>query len=254
MCADFLKRPGKPDLAYLHSHPGKKDAGGPAVIFLGGYRSDMQGTKATYFEQQCQARGQAYTRFDYSGHGQSGGRFEDGTIGAWTEDTLDIFDHFIREPAVLVGSSMGGWIALLVALKRSALIRGVVGLAAAPDFTEQMYEERLSAQERQELEKKGYFSIPNDYSDEPYVFTKKLHDEAKNHLLLKKGRPVNFSLRLIQGMKDKEVPWQTAAKIQNAFQAEDSDIILIEDGDHRLSRPQDLELIDKEIKNVSGIA
>jgi pimeloyl-ACP methyl ester carboxylesterase len=253
MNVEYLNRSGKPRLAYIYSPPSERGMKYPMAMFLGGYRSDMQGTKATYFEKQCQARGQAYLRFDYSGHGLSGGAFEDGTIGAWLDDAQDIFDHVSQGPAVLVGSSMGGWVGLLLALRRAGIVQGMVGIAAAPDFTEQMYHERLNDAQRQELHEKGYFEVPNDYHQQPYKFTRNFYEEAKNHLLLNKSRSVDFSLRIIQGMKDEEVPWETAVKIQKTFSCAQSDIILIEDGDHRLSRPEDLEIIDKEIKSISGI-
>jgi pimeloyl-ACP methyl ester carboxylesterase len=248
-----MNRPGRPRLACSPVPAGAEGPRCPPVLFLGGYRSDMQGTKATWLAQQCGMRGQGFVRFDYSGHGLSEGRFEDGSIGSWAQDALDVFDRFFSEPAVLVGSSMGGWIALLAALQRAGLVRAVVGIAAAPDFTEQMYLDRMTPQQREIFDRDGFLEIASDYSSEPYKFTKNFYEEAKSHLLLAKNRPVDFALRLIQGVQDSEVPWRTAVKIQETFTGPESDIVLIEDGDHRLSRPEDLEIIDREIRSVSGL-
>lgn len=252
MSIQYLEREAKPKLAYVHTPPSDEGRKYPLVVFMGGYRSDMSGTKAMYLEEQCRARGQGYLRFDYSGHGESGGEFEDGTIGSWLEDALAVLDHVTRDPVVLVGSSMGGWIALLAAQERGGLVKGLIGIAAAPDFTEEIYA-RLNGAQRQELEENGVAYVDNDYSDEPYAFSKNFYEEAKDHLLLGKTRPVDYPMRFIQGGQDKDVPWQTAVKIQNAFKGKESDIVIIEDGNHRLSRPEDLELIDKEIKSISGV-
>lgn len=248
----YLERKNDNTLAYVYAPGDDKGKSLPLVMFLGGYRSDMQGTKVLYLEEQCKARGQPFLRFDYSGHGDSHGRFEDGTIGSWLNDALAVFDMVNPQSAVLVGSSMGGWIALLAALQRQGIVKGVIGIAAAPDFTEDLYG-RLNAGQQRELEKKGITAIPNDYSDEPYQFTKSFYEEAKAHLLLVRKRPIDFSLRLLQGMQDKDVPWQTALRIQEAFECDQSDITFIEDGDHRLSRPEDLAILDKEVKILSGI-
>jgi esterase/lipase len=247
----YLQRAGRPEIAYVHSPAAQGGEKHPMVMFLGGYRSDMSGTKATYLEEQCRARGQGYLRFDYSGHGMSGGIFAQGTIGAWKQDALDILDHITREPVVLVGSSMGGWMALLVAQARAGMIHALVGIAAAPDFTESIYAS-LNAAQKAEFMQAGKLAVANDYSAEPYAYTKQFYEEAKEHLLLDKSHTIDFPLRLIQGMRDKDVKWETAVKIQKTFRSDESDVIFIEDGDHRLSRPEDLEIIDKEVRSVSG--
>ena len=246
----YLERDGKPDLAYVYTPPSNDGEKLPLVMFCGGYRADMTGTKATYFETQCAARGQAYLRFDYSGHGVSQGRFEDGTIGGWAEDARDILDHIARGPVVLVGSSMGGWIALLVARARSGVVQGLIGIAAAPDFTEDLFE-RLSPAQREELMNEGELKVPNDYSDEQYHYTKQFYEEAKDHMLLTKKQNIDFPVCLIQGMQDNDVPWETAVKIQKNYAGSEVDIVFVDDGDHRLSRPEDLELIYREIANMS---
>lgn len=252
MQTQYLKRKGKPDLAYIHTPAAENGQSLPLVMFLGGYRSDMSGTKATYFEEQCKARGQAYLRFDYSGHGQSGGAFEDGTIGSWAADALDVLDHVAEGPVLLVGSSMGGWIALLVARQRPEITHGLIGIAAAPDFTEEIYHERLDDAQRRVLMEQGKVLVENDYSDEPYAYTKAFYEDGKANLLLNKSQSAAHPIRLIQGKQDKDVPWQTAVKIAEVYAGSDIDVIFVEDGDHRLSRPQDLALIDQQILMASG--
>lgn len=249
----YLERQGKPRLAYVHvpaSDEGKKY---PLLMFCGGYRSDMTGTKATYLEQQCKQRGQAYVRFDYSGHGVSEGRFEDGTIGVWKQDALDVLNAISPSgPVVLAGSSMGGWIGLLIALEWKGTLNGFVGIAAAPDFTEEIYS-RLNEAQKKELLGKGRLAVANDYSQEPYAFTKELYEDGKNHLILNKSRKIDFPVRLIQGMQDKDVPFQTALNIEKMFSEGDVDIAFVQDGDHRLSKPEDLALIDREICGLCKI-
>lgn len=250
---NFLSRLSSPTLAYRYSPQKEKTKNWPTVMFCGGYRSDMNGTKATYLEKACQKRGQGFVCFDYSGHGQSEGRFEDGTIGIWTEDALNILDQVAQGPIILVGSSMGGWIALLLARARAGKIQGLLGLAAAPDFTKDMYELHLSEEQKRQLEEKGRVEVPNDYSDDPYIFTKKFYEESQRHLVLKQPQTIDFPMRFIQGMKDKDVPWETAVKIQKNYNGVEIDVIFIDDGDHSLSRPEDLVLIDKEVRGLSEI-
>ena len=246
----ILERTDKPNLAYHFTPAGKDGADLPIVMFCGGYRSDMNGTKATYLEEQCKARGQGYVRFDYSGHGESEGAFEDGTIGSWADDACDVLDHVANSPVILVGSSMGGWIALILAKRRAGKVQGVVGLAAAPDFTEDFFG-RFTPEQQETLMSTGFVEIPNDYSDQPYHYTKKFYEEAKTHLLLTEHQHIDFPVRLIQGMKDKDVPWETAVKIEKNYKGAEVDILFVEDGDHRLSRPEDLELINREIESLN---
>lgn len=249
-----LTRPGQPALAYVYTESTGEGKKLPLVMFCGGYRSDMSGTKATTLEQRCKDRGQAYLRFDYSGHGLSEGKFDDGTIGQWKQDAVDVLEHVCESgPAVLVGSSMGGWIALLVATSWKGTLKGLVGIAAAPDFTEDIHA-RLSEEQKKELQDKGRLAVANDYSDVPYAFTRALYEEAKKHLLLTKERSIDFPISLVQGMRDKDVPWETTARIQKAFTGAEVDVVLVGDGDHRLSRDEDIELIDREIKRLCGVA
>jgi len=244
-------------LAYVYS-PGA----GPTVMFCGGYRSDMGGTKAVYLEAQCKARGQAYVRFDYSGHGDSEGSFEEGRIGSWAADAIAILDQVVDPPAptasarqggdvVLVGSSMGGWMAFLAAFVRPERVKGIVGIAAAPDFTEEIYA-RLSAAQKQQLEDEGFAAVENDYSDEPYYYSRDFYKEAKAHMVLTRSPNWDFPVHLLQGREDKDVLPETAVRICEAFGGVTVDVTYVDDGDHRLSRPQDLVLIDGLVQDMSG--
>lgn len=247
MSVMFLKRNGRPDIAYQET---KGENGAlPTVVFMGGFRSDMNGTKAEFLSHSCAARGQKYLRFDYSGHGQSGGEFIDGTIGLWLDDALAVVDTLTTGPLVIVGSSMGGWIALCTALRRKERMKGLIGLAAAPDFTRDIPTIMTDAQ-KQELEAKGYFTEPNEY-DSSYIFTKKLLDDGEAYCLLDKPIAVDCPVRLVQGMKDNDVPWQTAHRIANALTTQNKEVYLREEGTHRLSTEEDLALLDKLVVELS---
>ena len=222
----------------------------PGVMFCGGFRSDMTGTKATYLEQQCRARSQSFVRFDYTGHGQSSGAFEEGTISSWFQDALDVFDTLTEGPQIVVGSSMGGWIALLLARARKARMAGLIGLAPAPDFTEDVYNHEFGEEERRHLAANGVIYIPSSYGD-PYPLTAALFEDGKKHLLLKDRIDMPFPVRLIHGKQDPDVPWQKSEHILRQLICPDADIIWIDDGDHRLSRPEDLALIDKTVLDLS---
>ncbi len=239
------------NLAYMHSKASGDGKNLPAVMFLGGFKSDMNGTKAIYLEEQCKSRGQEFVRFDYSGHGLSGGEFTDGTIGSWKNDVLEIMDNVITRDVILVGSSMGGWISLLLLFERGERIKGMVGIAAAPDFTRDI-EAQINDKQRATIEKIGWLEIPNDYSDEPYIFTKSLLDDGSKHSILDKQHDVDIPIILIQGKQDTDVPWGKALKIQKSFKDSNVEVVFIDDGDHRLSRPQDLEIIDKYIVKLSN--
>lgn len=246
----YLKRDDGVRLAYSHT-PGTVTER-PALMFLGGYRSDMTGTKALYLEGQCRARGQEFVRFDYSGHGASDGTFADGTIGIWTSDARAILDHALQSrDVILAGSSMGGWIALLLGLSCPERIAGIVGISAAPDFTRTMHHTLNDAQ-RHELEKTGRTHLPGDYSPEPYLVTKALLEDGEAHCLLDRIHDFSMPVRLIQGMKDADVPWQTAYRIKNVLKNADVKVLLIETGDHRLSRSEDLALINTQVREISG--
>ena len=216
----------------------------PGVVFLGGFKSDMTGTKALALEAHCREAGRAFVRFDYRGHGESGGQFEDGTIGAWIGDALALLDEVTDGPQVLIGSSMGGWIALACALARPARVAGVIGIAAAPDFTEELMWARFSPEARDALETTGLWRAPSEYDTDGYPITMQLIEEARKHLLLTRAAiAIHVPVRLIHGMKDSAVPWSTAPRIAALLLSEDVSVKLVKDGDHRLSREQDLAIL-----------
>ena len=223
-------------IAYYRT-PGKT----PGVVFLTGFKSDMAGTKALALEKFCRSRGQAFLRFDYTGHGQSSGRFEDGTIGEWSSDAISVLDNLCDGPQVLVGSSMGGWIMLLAALARPKQIAGLVGTAAAPDFTEDLIRGGFSLKQIKQLEKQGFIVIPNCYNKEPYKISEALLDEGRYHLLLKSEIPIDCPVRLIHGDIDQDVPWQTSLKLAKNLRSQNVEILIVKGGDHRLSEPRDLD-------------
>ena len=249
----YLSRPDGHRLAYCHSlsseqHPEQE----PGVIFLGGFKSDMTGSKALYLEAWCRKNDQSFVRFDYLGHGASSGRFQDGTIGSWRDDALAVLDTITQGPQLLIGSSMGGWIALLLALTRPERIAGIVAIAAAADFTETLIWQRLSAAEQEHLRHNGVWQRPSEYSDDPYPISFQLIEEGRQHLLLYQAQiPITCPVRLLHGMQDADVPWQTSTAIATRLSSDNVRVLLIKDGEHRLSRPQDLELISAAVAELS---
>lgn len=245
-----LNLQGSPFLAY-HLTPGKL----PTVVFLTGFRSDMTGAKAFHLEQHCARLGRAFLRFDYRGHGASGGRFEDSCIGDWRADALAMLDLIAIGPVVLVGSSMGGWIMLLAALARPERVRGLVGLAAAPDFTRDLVAARLTSDQRTTLEGTGRLLIPSDYGD-PLVLTRRLIEEGESHLLLDGPIPIRCPVHLLHGQMDPDVPWQTALRLAACLESSAVTVELLKDGDHRLSREEDLRRIvaalDRVLEQAGG--
>ncbi len=213
----------------------------PGVVFMPGFKSDMTGGKALALEAFCRARGQAFVRFDYFGHGASSGEFADGTIGRWADDAVAVLDRLTDGPQVLVGSSMGGWIMLLAALARPERIAGLVGTAAAPDFTEDLIVGSLSPAQRSELVLRGYIETDNPYDDRPYRITKRLLEEARRHLLLGSDIPITCPVRLIHGTADQDVPWRTSERLADRLRSGDVETLFVKNGDHRLSEPKDLE-------------
>ncbi len=230
-------------IAY-HFSPGKS----PGVIFLSGFMSDMTGTKAMHLDGFCRARGQAYVRFDYSGHGASSGAFADGTIGRWADDAVRVLDEATEGPQVLVGSSMGGWIMLLTALRRPERIAGLLGLAPAPDFTEDLIEPGLTAEQRATLEDQGFIEMPDCYGGDPYPITRALLEDGRANLVLRRTMGLDMPVRLIHGMKDEDVPWQTSLRTVQMLRSADVEVTLVKDGGHRLSEADDLKRLDATLE------
>ena len=224
----------------------------PTVVFLGGLRSDMTGTKASFLRTFCAARGQAFLRFDYSGHGASAGRFEDGTIGAWTADSLAAIAARTEGMLVLVGSSMGGWVMLEVALAIPARIAALVGIAAAPDFTEELLWEAFDAGQREALLRDGVLTVPNPYDPAGYRIGRALIEEGRTRLRLRGPIPITAPVRLLHGQRDAEVPWRTALRLADRLASEDVRVTLVKDGDHRLSREADLALLAATLSPLLG--
>jgi pimeloyl-ACP methyl ester carboxylesterase len=223
----------------------------PTVVFLPGFHSDMTGDKATALAGFCAGREQAMLRFDYSGHGASGGRFEDGTIGRWTDDALAVIDQQSEGPLILVGSSMGGWIALLVALARTDRVAALVGIAAAPDFTEALMWSAMSFEQRAALMRDGVIHRPSQYG-EPTPITRALIEDGRTRLLLNAPIALDCPVRLLHGQDDPDVPWEMALRIAETVTSEDVQVTLVKDGDHRLSRPQDLTLLCRTLAALLG--
>jgi len=223
----------------------------PGVMFLGGFRSDMTGTKAGSLDRFCAARDQRYLRFDYQGHGASSTAFEACTIGLWRDDALAMLDQVAYGPQILVGSSMGAWIALLAALARPARVAGLVCIAGAVDFTEALLWPRLGVERQAALMAEGALRIPSAYDPEGYVITRALIEEGRSHLLLGSAIDLAAPVRLLHGMADPDVPWQHSLRLAAALTGGDVVVTLVKDGDHRLSRPQDLARLDAAIEELS---
>jgi pimeloyl-ACP methyl ester carboxylesterase len=237
-------------LAYRRTAAAAGDAR-PGIVFLSGFASDMTGTKGAALEAWAKERGQAMLRFDYSGHGRSSGVFRDGTIGRWTEDALAVLDRLTQGPQVLVGSSMGGWIMLLVALARPDRVAGLVGIAAAPDFTEDLMWAQMQELTRTRLMTDGVILQPSQYQDAPMEITRALIEDGRRHLLLRGPIDVRCPVRLLHGMHDPDVPWPRGARLAERLTGTDVTVTLIKDGDHRLSRDQDLRRIFAAVEELS---
>ncbi|QND51251.1 alpha/beta hydrolase [Phyllobacterium sp. 628] len=227
----------------------------PGIVWLGGYRSDMLGTKAAWLDQWADENGHAFLRHDYSAHGESGGEFRDGTISLWLEQSLAVFRNFSSGPQILVGSSMGAWIALrmIEELQKAGerdRVTGLVLIAPAPDFTSELVEPQLTPAQRQQLAERGYMDEPSEYSPEPYIYTKALLDDGKANQVLKGVIQTDCPVHILQGMEDRDVPHTHALKLVDHLPVDDVTITLVRDGDHRLSRPQDLELLTRTIASM----
>jgi len=235
---EMLARPDGATIAY------RRLAGAsPGIIFLGGFRSDMTGTKALFLEDYCRNRGRGFLRFDYFGHGASSGDFSRGTIGRWREDAIAVVDSLTTGPQILVGSSMSGWIMLLAALARPGRVAALVGIAGAPDFTEELLWPRLTAAQRQTIMAEGRVVLPSDFDPAGYLYTRALIEDGQRYLLLGGPIPLDIPVRLLHGMRDESVPWQLSLRLAERLTGRDVAVTLVKDGDHRLSTPSDLALL-----------
>jgi len=223
---------------------------GPTVVFLGGFRSDMAGTKALELEAWAQAQGRAFLRLDYSGHGESSGDFLDGSIGDWADDALAVIEAVTTGPLVMVGSSMGGWIALLLTRKIPGRLAGLVGIAAAPDFTEDSMWAGMSPAQRDRLMSEGRIEHPSDYSDDPYVITRKLIETGRRSLVLRDPLPLPFPVRLLQGTANTDVEISVALRLLDHAEGDDIRLTLVKGADHRFSTPACLAMIRAAVEDV----
>lgn len=243
--AAILQRDNGATIAHHHS-PGAA----PGVVFCTGFKSDMQGGKALALEAHCRAAGQQFTRFDYQGHGQSSGDFVAGTIGEWLGDTLAVLDAVAEGPQIVVGSSMGGWIALLAGRARPEKVAGVVGIAAAVDLTRRLWN-RIDGATRSILQSDGVWIRPSEYDPAGYPITMKLIEEGRNHLLLPGPIPFAGPVRLLHGQRDDAVPWQLSLDTAAALSGDQVEVTLIKDGGHRLSRDEDIARLLRTVAEVT---
>ena len=240
-------------LAY-HRTTGAGADTGAGIIFLCGHGSDMDGTKALVAEDWAKRKGRPFLRFDYRGHGQSSGAFLDGNISSWTSDCLAAVDALTDGPQILVGSSLGGWLMLNVALARPDRIAGLIGIAAAPDFTEDLLWAEFSEAQRRQIEADGVIALPNPYSDEPVKYPWHLITDGRNNLRLRGGLDITAPVRLLHGMKDEEVPWTTATATAEALTGRDVEVTLVKEAGHRFSEPDQLALLIAKLEELSDPA
>jgi len=244
--ADFLTLANASRIAYRQLDAADADAdtdagtAGPGIVFLIGHGSDMEGTKALACEDWARRNGRACLRFDYSGHGLSSGDFLDGNISSWTADCLAVLDALTTGPQILVGSSLGGWLMLNVALARPDRVAGLIGIAAAPDFTEDLLWAAFTDDQRRQIEADGVIALPNPYSDEPVIYPWHLITDGRHNLRLRGGLDITCPVHLLHGMQDEEVPWQTATATAAALASDDVEITLVKDAGHRFSEPDQI--------------
>ena len=243
---EILARPQGATIAY-HRLRGA----GPGIVFLGGFRSDMTGTKALFLEDYCRRRGRAYVRFDYFAHGKSSGDFAEGTISRWRDDAVAVIDSLTAGPQILVGSSMGGWIMVLAALARKERIAALIGIAAAPDFTTDLLPKRLTEEQRRALDAEGRIVLPSPYDPAGYLYTRALVEDGDRNLVLRNEIALSCPIRLLHGMADESVPWRQSLKLTEGIQSADVVLTLIKDGDHRLSRDADLARLARTLDEFS---
>lgn len=242
----ILKAKDGTAIAY-HKSEGSKEK--PGIIFCGGFMSDMEGAKATALEKFCKEKNYSFVRFDYMGHGKSSGEFTDGTISIWKENALEVFDNLTDGPQIIVGSSLGGWISILVALEREDRIFGVVGVAPAPDFTENLIWKKLSQEDKDKLEKDGVIYQDSDYGD-PYPITIKLIEDGRNHLLLEDKIIMDCPVRFLHGMKDKDVPFNISVQLSELITSDNLCVNLVPNGEHSMSSNDNIELLCGTIEDM----
>lgn len=216
---------------------------GPTLVWICGFRSDMAGTKAAWLHERADASGRAFLRFDVTGCGQSGGRFEDGTIGVWLADALHVIDTASQGPLVLVGSSMGGWLALLIARARPERVKGLMLIAPAPDFTQRLMWPQMTEAARRDVLEKGVWLRPSAYDETPTPITRALIEDGRDHLLMDAPIPFTGPVRIVHGQADPDVPWRLSLDIAERLTSDDVQITFIKNGDHRLSTPRDLDVL-----------
>jgi pimeloyl-ACP methyl ester carboxylesterase len=246
-----LDRPDGHSIAYrkVHAAPGQTR---PGVIFLHGLRSDQHGGKCIAVENYCREKGVASLRFDQFGHGESTGDFPDGTLSRWAEDTVAVIDALTDGPQILVGSSMGGWVMLLAALKRPERIAGLLGIAPAPDFTEDLMYANMTPAQKQQLRDQGYYEEPTDYDDAPYIISQKLIQDGRQNLLLDNPIPITCPVHILHGQQDDAVPWQRSLKLMHLLESQQVETTFIKSGDHRLSENTDIQRMLAALDRLLG--
>ncbi len=248
----YLKGPHGDKIAWINDGHAPSNEGPCGLFWLGGFMSDMEGSKATALAALAEMTHRSAVRFDYSGHGRSEGAFTDGTIGKWLDEAAAVFTTVAKGPRVLIGSSMGGWLALLLARRlmreaprEAARIRGMILMAPAADMTKDLMWDKFPPAAREEIMEKGQIAVPSDYGDEPYILTRDLIEEGKSHLMLQEGFAAPFPVRVLQGEADTDVPWEHGLKTYQAISGEDVTFTLIKGADHRLSGPRELRLLQE---------
>ncbi|HUF55319.1 MAG TPA: alpha/beta hydrolase [Thermohalobaculum sp.] len=249
---EYLELSAERRIAYHRLAPAGEGSGRPGVLFLGGFVSDMTGTKAVWLEDWARARGRGFLRFDYRGHGASSGAFVEGAIGDWADDAAAIVAERTEGPQVLVGSSMGGWIALLLARRMPERIAGLVGIAAAPDFLEDSIWEEMTVEQKMALTREGAVRIPSDHDDEGYVVTRRMIEEARHHLVLRQPLGCPFPVRLLHGTADTDVEPAVGVRLLDHMDCPDARLVLVKGAGHRFSGEAELALIGASIEEISG--
>ncbi len=243
---EYLERADGYKVAY-----NRISGGSPGIVFLHGLMSDRNGTKALALADHCAKTGQACVRFDMFGHGESSGRFQDGSISRWTEDAVEVITQLTEGPQILVGSSMGGWVMLCAALACPDRVAGIVGIAAAPDFTEDLMWAGFSQTERDQIQDEGVLEVQSEYDESPYPIGYHLIEDGRENLLLRQSISISCPVRLIHGQKDTAVPWETSMRIAKKITSDDVSVLLVKNGDHRLSEPGDIDRLCMVVDEIT---